>query len=218
MRQSLSGPSNVLLFGKTGVGKSSIINLIMRQEVAQTSPDAETCTLKHTAYNISLGLRRFKLWEVSSIESLGFFQTLFSKWRLKKAFKKLHRDDGVYLLIYCMSGLRAQRAMIRDYKIFTDIISSAAGAQDVTVAAVVTCLEDYPVNMDNWWTKNKDNLESLGMRFSKHACITSLPDDPNASLAMRARRHRSEQVIRSLIDESYQTGRTPLNSCLAPAP
>jgi predicted GTPase len=205
--KSLAGPLNVLLFGETGVGKSSIVNLIVGRDVAQTSPDAETCTLQHTSHEVSLGGRRFKLWEVSSIESMGFFRALFLKWRLKKSYKKLYKDDGVYLLLYCMRGSRAQRALIRDYKFFTDIVGTTATvAGGVPVAAVVTSLEDYPKDMDNWWTKKKDVLESLGMRFSAHACITSLPDNPNAPPAMRARRHRSEQAIRSLIYNSYQAG------------
>ncbi|KAG2131422.1 uncharacterized protein EDB93DRAFT_940378 [Suillus bovinus] len=204
---SLSGPLNVLLFGETGVGKSAIINLIIGHDVARTSPDAPPCTLQHTSYEVSLADRRFKLWEVSSIESTGFFRTLFTKWRLKKSYKKLYRDDGVYLLLYCMRGSRAQRALIKDYKFFTDIVGSTATvAGGVPVAAVVTSLEDYPKDMDGWWTKNKDNLERLGMRFSAHACITSLPKDPTSSLAMLARQQRSEQVIRSLIYNSYKRG------------
>ncbi|KAG1837932.1 hypothetical protein DFJ58DRAFT_814996 [Suillus subalutaceus] len=204
---SHAGPLNVLLFGETGVGKSAIINLIMGREVAQTSPDAETCTLQHTSHEVSLGDRRFKLWEVSSLGSMGFFRTLFAKWRLKRSYKKLYRDDGVYLLL----------ALIRDYNFFTDIVcSTTTVAGSVPVAAVVTSLEDYPTGMDKWWTRNKDNLESLGMRFSAHVCITSLPDDPHASSAMRARRQRSEQAIRSLIYNSYQAGtEIPRNSNLA---
>ncbi|KAG2099652.1 hypothetical protein BD769DRAFT_1698922 [Suillus cothurnatus] len=183
----------------------------MGHDVAQTSPDSVTCTLQHTSHEVSLGDHRFKLWEVSSIQSLGLFRTLFTKWRLKKSYKRLYRDDGVYLLLYCMRGSRAQRALIKDYKIFTDIVGSTSTAAG-GVAAVVTSLEDYPGDMDKWWVKNKDNLESLGMRFSKHACITSLPDDPHASSAMRARRHRSEQAIRSLIYNSYEAGTETLRS------
>ncbi|KAG0704682.1 hypothetical protein DFH29DRAFT_910484 [Suillus ampliporus] len=209
---SLSGPLNVLLFGETGVGKSSIINLVVGQDAARTSPDAETCTLEHTSYEVSLGSHRFKLWEVSSIESMGFFRGLFFKWRIKKTYKRLYKDDGVYILLYCMRGSRAQRALIRDYKFFTDVVGSTSGPGRVPVAAVVTSLEDYPNDMDKWWTKNKDNLERLGMRFSAHACITSLPYDSTASPTMRTRRQRSEQVIRSLIYNSYQAGRTPDNS------
>ncbi|KAG1765800.1 kinase-like domain-containing protein [Suillus occidentalis] len=197
-------PVNVLLFGETGVEKSSVINLIMGEHVAQTSPDAESCTVQHTSHQLNLGPHNFKLWEVSLIESIGFFKALFTKWRLKKSYKKLYKDDGVHLLLYCMRGSRSQRALIRDYKFFTDIVGSTATmASGIPVAAVVTCLEDYPKDMDGWWAKNKNNLESLGMRFSAHACVTSLPDDPNASPTMRARRHRSEQAIRSLIHNSY---------------
>ncbi|KAG1904346.1 uncharacterized protein F5891DRAFT_41663 [Suillus fuscotomentosus] len=213
---SLAGPLNVLLFGETQVGKSSIINLIMGRDVAQTSPDAATCTLQHTSYEVCLADRQFKLWEVSSIESMGFFRILFAKWRLKKSYKKLYRDDGVYLLLYCMRGSRAQRALIKDYKFFTDIVGSTASVGGgIPVAAVVTSLEDYPKDMDVWWTRNKDNLERLGMRFSAHACITSLPDDPTSSPRMRARRQRSEQVIRRLICESYRAGTETPRSCSA---
>ncbi|KIK33064.1 hypothetical protein CY34DRAFT_813857 [Suillus luteus UH-Slu-Lm8-n1] len=201
----LSSHLNVLLFGETGVGKSAIINLIMGRDVAQMSPDAASYILQHTPDEVNLGDRSFKLWEVSSIESMDFFRASFTKRLLKKSYKKLYEDDGVYLLL-------DQRALIRDYKFFTDVVGSSV-AGGVPVAAVVTNLEDYPKDMDGWWTKNKDNLESLGMRFTAHACITSMPDDPNASLARRARRHRSEQVIRTLIHNSYQAGaETPRSS------
>ncbi|KAG1861076.1 hypothetical protein C8R48DRAFT_801786, partial [Suillus tomentosus] len=87
---------------------------------------------------------------------MGFYRALFTKWRLKKSYKKLHRDDAVYLLLYCIRGSRAQRALIKDYKFFTDIVGSTATvAGGVPVAAVVTSLEDYPTDMDVWWTKNK---------------------------------------------------------------
>ncbi|KAG2738229.1 hypothetical protein P692DRAFT_20882811 [Suillus brevipes Sb2] len=211
---SRAGHLNVLLFGETGVGKSAIINLIMGKDVAETSPDLQTCTLQHTSYEVNLGDRRFKLWEVSSIESMGDFGAPFTTWRLKKSYKKLYKDDGVCLLLYCMRGTRAHRAFIKDYKFFTDIVgSSVTVAGGVPVAAVVTDLGGYPEDMDGWWAKNKGSLESLGMRFTAHACITSQHDYPNASLTMRARRHRSEQVIRTLIYNSCQAdAETPHSS------
>ncbi|KAG1731478.1 kinase-like domain-containing protein, partial [Suillus paluster] len=184
------GPLNVLLFGETGVDKMSIIKLIIGQTVADTSPDAPHSMLKHTTHEVNLRGRRFRLWEVSSIAPMGFFRRLVAKWQLKSSYRKLHRDGGVHLLLYCMGGPSVQRAS-RDYKYFTDIVSSTSG---VPIAAVVNGLEGYPTDMDDWWTNNKGELERLGMQFSNHACITSLPDDPSAS--------RSRETIRSLI-ESY---------------
>ncbi|KAJ8581558.1 kinase-like protein [Rhizopogon salebrosus TDB-379] len=211
---SISRPCNVLIFGATGVGKSSVINLIMGRDVARTSPDAPTSTLEHTPYEITLENQRFKLWEVSSIASMGFSQRLFAKWRMEKTYRKLYGDDGVYLLLYCMRNSRTQGTLVADYKIFTSIIGSSTGR--VPVAAVVTCLEDYPKDMDDWWKKNEGNLEREGMKFSKHACITSLREDSDASPTLRTRRQRSVQLIRSIICESYQTGRTRFTSRPAP--
>lgn len=196
--ESISGPLNVLVFGQTGVGKSAIINLILGQDAAQTSPDAETCTLKHTSYEICLKDRYFKIWEVSSIKSMGFFRTLSLESRLKKRTTHLHRDNrGIHLLLYCMRGSRSQKALASDYTNITNAVGSTAGC--IPVAAVVTCLEDYPKNMDDWWTTNKKNLEDLGMKFSGYACVTSLPEGPSASQHMRLRRLQSQQAIRGLI-------------------
>jgi len=46
-------------------------------------------------------------------------------------------------------------------------------AHSVRVVTVVTCLEDYPRDMDDCWKKNEQSLQRQGMHFSKHACITS---------------------------------------------
>ncbi|OAX37206.1 hypothetical protein K503DRAFT_771739 [Rhizopogon vinicolor AM-OR11-026] len=178
----------------------------MGKEAAQTSPDGVTCTMEHTPYEVSLGNQRFKLWEVSSIAPMGLFRRLFMKWRLKRRCKELYRDDGVYLLLYCMRNSRAQGSLVRDYKFFTSIVSSTSG--HVPVAAVVTCLEDYPTDMDEWWGKNEENLKRQGMQFSNHACITSLPDERDTSPALRTRRWQSVQTIRTLICDSYQAGRS----------
>jgi len=173
------------------------------EDLAQTSADAPTCTLEHTPYAISLQNRQFKLWEVSSIASMNFFQRLFTKWKMKRKYKKLFKADGVYLLLYCMMRGRAQGTLVKDYKLFTSIVGSSAGRVP-NIAAVVTFLEDYPGDMDDWWKKNEQNLAENGMRFSNHACITSLPDDQHATAVIRARRQLSQQVIRGLLCDSYQ--------------
>ncbi|KAG2099656.1 kinase-like domain-containing protein [Suillus cothurnatus] len=210
---SISSPLNVLLFGETRVGKSSVINLIMGRDAAETSPGAETCMLMHTPYQINLGTCRFKLWEVSSIKSMGFFWSFFKKWSIKKSYKKLYKADGVYLLLYCMRDLKTQRALVDNYKFFTDVVGSTAGR--VPVAAVVTSLENYPKDMDNWWMNNEGYLEHLRMRFTAHACITSLPDNPKSSLTMCTCQQQSEQAICCLLYNSYQPSKTPVNSNIA---
>jgi hypothetical protein len=102
-------------------------------------------------------------------------------------YKKLQKDNGVYLILYCMRRSRAQIALLRDYENSADIVSSAIGSDSVPVAAVATYLEDYLEDMDDWWAKIKLHRSRiiLWMPFSSHACATSLPDKPNVSSTMR---------------------------------
>ncbi|KAG0708299.1 kinase-like domain-containing protein [Suillus ampliporus] len=209
LSNSSSGPLNVLVFGDIGAGKSSIINLIAGRDIAQTSSEASS--LENPSYDVDIGTLRFRIWEITSVGPTGFFRAPFLKWRLKNSYKKLYKD-GVCLLLYCIRGRvewMSRKALIRDYKIFTDVVGSTAGLCDAPVAAVVNSLDDYPpdMDMDNWWQENERKLEELGMRFSKHACITSLPDDLNASPVMRKRRQQSEQAICKLICDSHQARR-----------
>lgn len=41
---------NIVIFGETGAGKSSLVNLITRQQTAATSSDAMGCTTKTNVY------------------------------------------------------------------------------------------------------------------------------------------------------------------------
>ena len=47
---NLRNVKNGILFGETGVGKSSVINLMAGREVAQTSSDLPSCTLHAEEY------------------------------------------------------------------------------------------------------------------------------------------------------------------------
>lgn len=188
----------MLVFGQTGVGKSSVINLILGQDVVQTSPDAEVCTMEHTSYDICLKDRQFRIWEVSSLRSMGSFRNLSLGSRLNKHVANLRGyNGGIHLLLYCIRGSRAQKALVNNYTHVANAVGSIAGC--ISIAAVVTCLEDYPRSMDDWWVANNENLGKLGMQFSGYACVTSLPEDPSASRGIRLRRLQSQQAVRSLI-------------------
>ncbi|KAG1792870.1 kinase-like domain-containing protein [Suillus variegatus] len=189
-------PLNVLLFGEAGVDKSSIIQLIVGQNITDAAPGAPYSMLKRTA-GVTLRERRFELWEVSS--SISFFPRFIAKWRLRASYKRLYRDGGAPLVLYCMKGTSTPTAS-REYQDFTDIVGSTSC---VSISAVVDGLEESLTNMDDWWTKYKGDLIRLGMQFSNHVYITLLPDDPNAL--------RSRETICSLIESyaSYVPRHTP---------
>ena len=49
---------NIIVFGQTGVGKSSIINMLQGEAVATTSDGAYGCTAKSAYHEVTLGSRR----------------------------------------------------------------------------------------------------------------------------------------------------------------
>lgn len=144
--------------------------------------------LKHIS-KVTLRGRRFEFWDVSSTASMGLFRRSIYRWRLKASYRKLHKDGGAPLLLYCMRGPSAPTAS-RDYQDFTETVRSTSC---VSIVAVVNGLESL-TNMDDWWMKHEGDLERLSMHFSNHACISSLPDHPSTS--------RSRETICNLI-ESY---------------
>ncbi|OAX34960.1 kinase-like protein [Rhizopogon vinicolor AM-OR11-026] len=56
-------PRNVVVYGEAGAGKSSLINLIMGNDVAMTSPDRIGRTYRHTSCDVTIGEQCFRLWD-----------------------------------------------------------------------------------------------------------------------------------------------------------
>lgn len=162
--------------------------MIVGQNIADEAQHARYSMLKHIS-KVTLRGRRFEFWDVSSTASMGLFRRSIYRWRLKASYRKLHKDGGAPLLLYCMRGPSAPTAS-RDYQDFTETVRSTSC---VSIVAVVNGLESL-TNMDDWWMKHEGDLERLSMHFSNHACISSLPDHPSTS--------RSRETICNLI-ESY---------------
>jgi GTPase SAR1 family protein len=57
---------NIILFGETGVGKSSIINMLQGEEVATTSNGAYGCTSESSRHEVTLASRRSLVLSFSS--------------------------------------------------------------------------------------------------------------------------------------------------------
>lgn len=206
------------------MGKSSLINLIMGRDAAKTSPDALACTTTHAPYDVMIGGQCFRLWDTAGMYSFtlrvlvqnglmiltsgliegseGTVPAAVAKRNLTKFLRGLNQEDGVHLLIYCVRGTRATKALRTDYKIFSAVIRDSK----VPTIVVVTCLEDFRPVMKEWWHKNKDELATYGMQFSGYACVTTLKDEPAESPDIHQRRAQSyEDVCRSILDHCSQT-------------
>ncbi|KAG2153902.1 P-loop containing nucleoside triphosphate hydrolase protein [Suillus clintonianus] len=198
-----SRPQNVVLWGESGVGKSSLINLIMGRDVAETSPDALSCTVNIASYQVTIGGRSFRLWDTAGLNegSEGKVPAAAAARRLTLFLDGLNKGDGVHLFVYCVRGTQATKALRNNYQTF----SSAVGDSKVPTVIVATCLEDlHP--MTKWWSQNKDQLAKYGMHFSGCACVTTLPSEHAESQDLRQRRAQSyEDVCKLILDHCSQT-------------
>ncbi|KAF9225761.1 hypothetical protein BS17DRAFT_670690, partial [Gyrodon lividus] len=191
---------NVIIAGESGIGKSSLINLISGQNLAKTSNDTTACTLQVESHKVLIDGHDFELWDTPGLDecSATFVNTRFSE-TVAKSLQGLKRRAGIHLLVYCMHGSRAREAVLSNYKAIRSLVSPTT-----PVVVVVTRLERYQDCMEDWWSKNAPELSNLGMNFADHACITALPDCSSLSPTARERRAQSRSAVRDLIRKNWR--------------
>ncbi|KAF8137280.1 hypothetical protein EV363DRAFT_1446163 [Boletus edulis] len=136
-------PKNVILFGETGVGKSSIINLMADAEIATTSSKLEGCTLEATEYSFTLsGETQTPLCIFDTVglnePKMGvntFFGAIEEAHRL---ITSLHHSGGIDLLLFCIRGGRINATMQPNYRLFFEFLCE----KKVPLAFIVTNLEN----------------------------------------------------------------------------
>ncbi|KAJ3934302.1 MAG: hypothetical protein NXY57DRAFT_1036920 [Lentinula lateritia] len=121
----LPSPFNIILFGSTGCGKSSIVNIV---------------TIKRQEYC---------LYDTTGLDE-GTVGTVVSKDALVKLYHLLHDlQGGISLLVYCMWGSRITETLEQNYNIFYDGFCRKA----VPIVIVVTGLED--LHHRHTWKKDE---------------------------------------------------------------
>ena len=187
----------MIVFGESGVGKSSIINLIVGSQVAKTSPDADACTTRTQSYDVTISGNKYRLWDTPGLNggTLGPFRAAVAERNLKVFLRKVLRKNEPCLLLYCVRASRATRALVHHYQ----SIRLATSGSTIPMVIVVTGLENSRGDMETWWNNNVTPLSNHGMHFVDHACITSIDDDPRDPALARTRRTYSQDIVRDLI-------------------
>jgi GTPase Era involved in 16S rRNA processing len=162
---------NVVVFGETGVGKSSVINLMAGQEIAHISPDSHRCTLHWTEYQVTFeNGNRYTVFDTVGLTNprlqTGDYLTAFSN--AYGLINTLKERGGVNLLLFCIRGGRVTATMQSNYRLFFEFLCE----EKVPLALVVTNLE-REVRMEDWYTRNMGHLEKHNIRSAGHACITA---------------------------------------------
>ncbi|KAH0827581.1 P-loop containing nucleoside triphosphate hydrolase protein [Lanmaoa asiatica] len=186
---------NVVLFGETGVGKSSVINLIAQKEVAKVSSDVNGCTMQSTRYDIPFGDLNFAIFDTIGLEEPQMGVNGYLK-AIEKAYElivKLGAAGGIHLLLFCMRGGRITATTQSNYRLFYEGLCSTK----VPIALVFTGLE-REAQMEDWWTRNKTHIEHYGIKSDGHACITAVQDDiPGEDLKYTESQKRIRELLKS---------------------
>jgi predicted GTPase len=157
------------VFGETGAGKSSVINMLDGDgDKAEVSSSAKAVTFASTRYQKTIKRTPFTVFDTvglsndspKAIDSQGAFQGLS---------RLVHQlEDGVSLLVYVMRGLRITECAQKNYEMFYTQLCQ----RRVPIIIVITGLENE-LDMDDWWIKNKPEFDKHRMKFHGCACITA---------------------------------------------
>lgn len=169
---TLQRQANVIIFGESGVGKSSVVNLILGLDIAKIPSSVPAGTWHVKPYDVTIQERSFRLFDtVGLIEPQSPREPDFLINTINRAYRLvryLSNAGGINLLMFCMRKDTVITNMQQNYRLFHDFLCH----KNVPVALAITHLE-HEENMEDWWTLNHSHLMECGVHVSGHACITA---------------------------------------------
>ena len=145
----------VLIFGLTGAGKSSVINMLKGSPVGPAFDDANLCNLYHRI--LYRDGKTYTFWNTPDLDSNDAVRDL-------RVFVDEFTAD---LLVYCIED-----ALVDVTRFNYDLVWRDLCKGKVPILLVVTGLKGKP-DGDVWWYENEEKIEEMKMSFDGHVCIPS---------------------------------------------
>jgi len=182
------------MFGEVGSGKSSIINMIVGQTVAEVSMGIVQGTLQPERHEVSIDGTCFNIYDTVGLNEGE--QGRVPHWKAVHQLYTLIRTlDGVSLLVYCIRG-RINESARADWTLFSKILCD----KKVPIIAVETGLEEEE-DFDRKRTLLKETLERDGMVPGGVECVVSIRGRKNEH---EERYNSSQRQLRRLIMRSFR--------------
>ena len=164
-RSVRSKPVDIVLLGEIGVGKSSLINLIAKDNVAGVSSDTIGCTRTASKYTFEERGRIFHLYDTPGLvdPQMGdkpFFDPIDN---IQQLIHSLGNGNGPDLVLLCINNSKPTTSFRRNYRIFHEFICSSK----VPFALAVTKLEGSH-GAEEWWHKYGSSIRRYGIDHSRY--------------------------------------------------
>ncbi|KAG1731268.1 P-loop containing nucleoside triphosphate hydrolase protein [Suillus lakei] len=175
---------NIVIFGETGSGKSSLVNKITQLPLAKTSNDALGCTSTPERYPIEIFGKKYILIDTPGLNEVsnGTVPDAEAKELLKNLLCELmsSRSDDIGLLVYCVGSGTHPRTFVKAYNKFYSGICH----NKVPIILVVEGLYNES-GVKSWWNSNGEACRSRGMHFANDPSVLArqeidyqgIPDD-----------------------------------------
>ncbi|KAG2034006.1 P-loop containing nucleoside triphosphate hydrolase protein [Suillus americanus] len=160
LEQTRPRERNVVIFGETGSGKSSLINRITQHVLAEISNDALGCTSTSERYPVEISGGKYVLIDTPGLNegSVGRVPDAEAKKLLRNLLRELmsSRSDDIGLLVYCVRSTTRPRTFVKAFnKVYSDICHKR-----VPIILVVEGWTNEQ-KMKSWWIAN-------GMQCNNH--------------------------------------------------
>ncbi|KAF8135648.1 hypothetical protein EV363DRAFT_802302 [Boletus edulis] len=202
-------PFHAILFGEAGVGKSSVINLVVGDSVAEVSSGINSCTLDHRSYKVNTGMHQFLVWDTVGLNGLHIGHNVCGQ-AIENAVRlihDLHKQGGVDLLVFCKQNGRLSASELNNFRLFQEFLCEG----QIPVAFIITHLE-FHNPMEKWWEANGDGLlKACNLKagaVAGHACITSLQLDDSHDRMLHDKLSLSRQTVQTMLEDSISYGST----------
>ncbi|KDQ59854.1 hypothetical protein JAAARDRAFT_192310 [Jaapia argillacea MUCL 33604] len=194
--------ANVIVFGESGVGKSSVINMLAGSNVAEISSGVNGGTFDSKAYPVNTPRVTLNLFDTAGLNEGG--GTISSTTEVIKNMYKLLRslEDGVNLLVYVVRADRIKQWTYTNYCLFFDTFCQ----KQVPIVLIVTGLENEE-SLDDWWRENAPALHQYNMRFDGEACIVSTKGKRGSDgrYILEEEYNRSRPKVMDLLERRYSS-------------
>jgi GTP-binding protein EngB required for normal cell division len=156
---------DIVLLGEIGVGKSSLVNLIARENVAEVSSDTIGCTKTAVKYTFEENGRTFHLYDTPGLvdPQMGVEPFIDPIDTIQKLIRSLGNGNGPDLLLLCIDNSKPTAALQRNYRLFCKVICE----DKVSFALAITKLEEGQ-DADQWWDRHETTIRRYGVDCSGH--------------------------------------------------